>query len=185
MSSCFRTCAPRPAAEPIGQVRLGGSRPFRRKLAGGLLPCVSVYPDADSGNDARAVDPDKPMPRTALLGIAPLSVHQTEADWKDRMHRIAKAAWPTALPIVVVTWTTLAHADTEIWTPVPGTETPDYGGPLRIERDGILYPAIKGTRTPDYGASERLIIRDGKVYNAIPGTNTPDYGSERRLLRDR
>lgn len=101
------------------------------------------------------------------------------------MNRKAKAAWRTALPILAVTLSPLAYADTEIWTPIPGTRTPDYGSPLRIERDGIVYPAIKGTRTPDYGASDRLIIRDGKVYNAIPGTNTPDYGSEQRLLRTR
>jgi hypothetical protein len=101
------------------------------------------------------------------------------------MNRIAKAALRRALPIVAVAWTTLAHADTEIWTPIPGTETPNYGGSLLIERDGIVYPAIKGTRTPDYGTSDRLIIRDGKVYNAIPGTDTPDYGSDQRLLRNR
>jgi hypothetical protein len=101
------------------------------------------------------------------------------------MNKTAIAAWQMALPIVAVTLTPLANADTEIWTPIPGTETPDYGGPLLIERDGIVYPAIKGTRTPDYGASDRLIIRDGKVYKAIPGTNTPDLGSEQRLLRNR
>ncbi len=101
------------------------------------------------------------------------------------MNRIVKTAWRTAPAIVAVILIPLASADTEVWTPIPGTETPDYGGPLRIERDGILYPAIKGTRTPDYGASDRLIIRDGKVYDAIPGTNTPDYGSEQRLLRSR
>ncbi|EGV16845.1 hypothetical protein [Thiocapsa marina] len=101
------------------------------------------------------------------------------------MNRKARTAWQTALPIVAVTWTPLANADTEIWTPIPGTETPDYGGPLMIERNGIVYPAIKGTRTPAYGSNERLIIRDGKLYDAIPGTNTPDYGSEQRLLRTR
>jgi hypothetical protein len=78
-----------------------------------------------------------------------------------------------------------ASADTEIRRPIPGTNTPDYGGPLLIERDGVVYPAIPGTRTPDYGSDDRLIIRDGKVYDAIPGTNTPDYGSERWLLRER
>ncbi|SDX28199.1 hypothetical protein [Thiocapsa roseopersicina] len=101
------------------------------------------------------------------------------------MNRIAGTAWRMALLIVAVTLAPLAYADTEIWTPIPGTRTPDYGGPLLIERDGIVYPAIKGTRTPDYVSSDRLIIRDGKVYNAIPGTNTPDYGSEQRLLRNR
>ncbi len=78
-----------------------------------------------------------------------------------------------------------ARADTEIRRPIPGTNTPDYGGPLLIERDGIIYPAIPGTRTPDYGSDDRRIIRDGKVYDAIPGTNTPDYGSGRWLLRER
>ncbi|SDX66633.1 hypothetical protein [Thiocapsa roseopersicina] len=78
-----------------------------------------------------------------------------------------------------------ASADTEIRRPIPGTDTPDYGGPLLIERNGIVYPAIPGTRTPDYGSDERRIIRDGKVYDAIPGTNTPDYGSGRWLLRER
>ncbi|HSO81799.1 hypothetical protein [Thiocapsa sp.] len=101
------------------------------------------------------------------------------------MKRTAKATWRTALPILAVALTPLAYADTDIWKPIPGTQTPDYGGPLLIERDGIVYPAIKGTRTPDYGSSDRLIIRDGKIYNAIPGTNTPDYGSGQRLLRDR
>jgi hypothetical protein len=101
------------------------------------------------------------------------------------MNETAIAAWQKALPIVAVTLIPIASADTEIWRPIPGTETPDYGGPLLIERDGIVYPAIKGTRTPDYGASDRLIIRDGKLYNAIPGTNTPDFGSEQRLLRHR
>jgi hypothetical protein len=46
------------------------------------------------------------------------------------------------LPILAFTSTPLAFADTEIWTPIPGTETPDYGGPLLIERDGIVYPSI-------------------------------------------
>ena len=80
---------------------------------------------------------------------------------------------------------TSALAETQIWRPIPGTNTPDYGGPLYIERDGIIYPAIPGTRTPDYGSDDRRIIRDGKVYDAIPGTNTPDYGSGRWLLRER
>jgi hypothetical protein len=80
---------------------------------------------------------------------------------------------------------TYASADTEIRRPIPGTNTPDYGGPLLIERNGVVYPAIPGTRTPDYGSDNRLIIRDGKVYDAIPGTNTPDYGSGRWLLRER
>jgi hypothetical protein len=53
------------------------------------------------------------------------------------------------------------------------------GGPLLIERNGIVDPSTPGTRTPDYGADDRLIIRDGKVYEAIAGTNTPDYGSGR------
>ncbi|SDX41846.1 hypothetical protein SAMN05421783_12515 [Thiocapsa roseopersicina] len=80
---------------------------------------------------------------------------------------------------------TFASADTEIRRPIPGTNTPDYGGPLLIERNGVVYPAIPGKRTPDYGSDDRLIIRDGKVYDAIPGTNTPDYGSGRWLLRER
>ncbi|NCA71255.1 MAG: hypothetical protein EOM91_14360 [Sphingobacteriia bacterium] len=79
----------------------------------------------------------------------------------------------------------LALAETQIWRPLPGTNTPDYGGPLDIERDGIIHPAIPNTRTPDYGSKDRRIIRDGKVYDAIPGTNTPDYGSGRWLLRER
>ncbi|MFB1490909.1 MULTISPECIES: hypothetical protein [unclassified Thiocapsa] len=78
-----------------------------------------------------------------------------------------------------------APADTETRRPIPGTNTPDYGGPLLIERNGVVYPAIPGTRTPDYGSDDRLIIRDGKVYDAIPGTDTPDYGSGRWLLRER
>jgi hypothetical protein len=101
------------------------------------------------------------------------------------MNRTATAAWRTSLTIVAIALTPLANADTEIWTPIPGTETPDYGGSLLIERKGTVYPAIPGTRTPDYGSDDRLIIRDGKVYDAIPGTNTPDYGSRQRLLRDR
>ncbi|MFB1488389.1 MULTISPECIES: hypothetical protein [unclassified Thiocapsa] len=68
------------------------------------------------------------------------------------MNKTAKAAWRTALPIVAVTLTPPANADTEIWTPIPGTETPDSGGSLLIERKGIVYPAIPGTRTPDYGS---------------------------------
>jgi hypothetical protein len=76
-------------------------------------------------------------------------------------------------------------ADTEIWRPIPGTSTPDDGGPLSIERDGVIYPAIPGTRTPDYGSSDRRIIRDGTIYDAIPGTNTPDYGSGRSVIRER
>jgi hypothetical protein len=78
-----------------------------------------------------------------------------------------------------------AAADSEIWRPIPGTNTPDYGGPLSIERDGVIYPAIPGTRTPDYGSSNRRIIRDGTIYDAMPGTNTPDYGSGRSLIRER
>jgi hypothetical protein len=146
---------------------------------------VSAYADTGSVSGARAVDSNKPMPRAASAAFTPLSADQTDTDWRDHMHKTAKAAWRTALPILAVALTPLASADTEIWTPIPGTRTPDYGGPLLIERDGIVYPALKGTRTPDYGASDRLIIRDGKVYNAIPGTNTPDYGSGQRLLRDR
>ena len=78
-----------------------------------------------------------------------------------------------------------ASADAETRRPISGTNTPDYGGPLLIERKGIVYPAIPGTRTPDYGSDDRLIIRDGNVYDAILGTNTPDYGSGRYLIRER
>jgi len=91
----------------------------------------------------------------------------------------------TALLGVGAGLATHASADTEIRRPLPGTDTPDYGGPLLIERNGVVYPAIPGTRTPDYGSDDRLIIRDGKVYDLIPGTNTPDYGSGRWLLRER
>jgi hypothetical protein len=158
---------------------------FRGKLAGDPMPPVSVYPDADLRSDGGAVASNKPMLRAASPDVAPRAVDQLGEDWRNQMNRTARTAWRTTLPILAVALTPLASADTEIWTPIPGTRTPDYGGPLRIERDGILYPAIKGTRTPDYGASDRLIIRDGKVYDAIPGTNTPDYGSGQRLLRDR
>jgi hypothetical protein len=56
---------------------------------------------------------------------------------------------------------THASADIEIRRPLPGTNTPDYGGPLLIERNGLVYPAIPGTRAPDYGSDDRRIIRDG------------------------
>ena len=92
--------------------------------------------------------------------------------------------WLTLLGVGIGAAPSVA-ADTEIWRPIPGTNTPDYGGPLYIERNGIIYPAIPGTRTPDYGSKDRRIIRDGKVYDVIPGTNTPDYGSGRWLLRER
>jgi hypothetical protein len=149
------------------------------------MPPVSVYPEADSEIGGPAVDPAEPVFRAASPDVALLTVDEAGSGWRKFMNRIAGSAWRAVLPIVAATLTPFASADTEIWTPIPGTRTPDYGGPLLIERDGIVYPAIKGTRTPDYGASDRLIIRDGKVYNAIPGTNTPDYGSGQRLLRDR
>ncbi|WP_200387452.1 hypothetical protein [Thiocapsa imhoffii] len=101
------------------------------------------------------------------------------------MKSIVTTTARTALVLLAVMLPPLAQADTKIWTPIPGTQTPDSGGPLLIERNGIVYPAIKGTRTPDYGSSDRLIIRDGVVYRAIQGTNTPDYGSRQRLLRNR
>jgi hypothetical protein len=47
------------------------------------------------------------------------------------------------------------------------SNTRDYGGPLLIEGNGIVYPAIPGTPTPDYGFDDCLIIRDGKVYDAV------------------
>ena len=101
------------------------------------------------------------------------------------MTLLARSTLCLALLCVGAGFVMHAPADTEIRRPIPGTNTPDYGGPLLIERDGIIYPAIPGTRTPDYGSADRLIIRDGKVYDAIPGTNTPDYGSGRWLLRER
>jgi hypothetical protein len=101
------------------------------------------------------------------------------------MALLARSILCVALLSVGAGFVVHAAADTEIRRPIPGTNTPDYGGPLLIERNGVVYPAIPGTRTPDYGSDDRLIIRDGKVYDAIPGTNTPDYGSGRWLLRER
>jgi hypothetical protein len=101
------------------------------------------------------------------------------------MQRGATLILGAVLLAVGVVTASFAPADTEIRRPIPGTNTPDYGGPLLIERNGVVYPAIPGTRTPDYGSDDRLIIRDGKVYDAIPGTNTPDYGSGRYLIRER
>jgi hypothetical protein len=101
------------------------------------------------------------------------------------MSKIKMIGWVAAWLVVTPIFAPMTGADTEIRRPIPGTDTPDYGGPLYIERNGIVYPAIPGTRTPDYRSDDRRIIRDGKVYDAIPGTNTPDYGSGQWLLRER